>query len=127
MSDLVSQLCRERVRSRREDDEEEKALAKRIYTESELEVFEHTMGIALPDAGWKSKYFDRLLFRGAMRIPDTTRILYDSPPRSVIERGNVWCDKRVTEHKGIYPLVSRSRKRISIDRYLSFGGAWGIR
>jgi hypothetical protein len=72
--------------------------------------------------GWKSAYFDRLLFRGAMRIANRGCEAYDLLVVSGVERGNIWRDERV-DGRGIYPLGG-PHGRVPIEKYLR--GPWWL-
>ena len=73
--------------------------------------------------GWKSPYFDPLLFRGSMRIVNTGCEEYYLLVVSGEESGNVWVDDRVPSGTGIYPLQGTVQDRVTIGDYL-YGANW---
>jgi hypothetical protein len=88
------------------------------------EGFPHTEAwndLALLDAkaGWRSKYFDASLFRGAIRICNLGCEAYHLLVISGTERANIWTDERVSAKKGIYPLSSPDGRRTTVAEYLS--------
>src|SRR3954465_3792057 len=71
-----------------------------------------------PETRWKAPYFDPLWYRGSMRIQNLGCESYRLLVVSGKERGNLWCDERVTATKGIYPLTWGRRQRATIGEFL---------
>jgi len=70
-------------------------------------------------AGWSSRYFDKLWFCGSMRIRNTGCEGYDLLVVSGPQRGAVWCDRRVSESQGIYPLQEAPDVPSTLAAYLA--------
>jgi len=69
--------------------------------------------------GWFSPYYDRLLFRGSMRIQNLGDEAYSLMVVSGPERGRIWRDERARQQGGIYPVFESPRVRLTVESLLS--------
>ena len=70
-----------------------------------------------PALGWRAPYYDKLLFRGAMRIVNVGCETYYLLVVSGAEAGNMWCDDRAGTQSGIFPLSVLGR-RATFEDYI---------
>jgi len=74
--------------------------------------------LAKEGMGWGSPYHDKSLVCGALRIVETGCEGYDLLIVSGPERGNIWHDDRICSGKGIYPLRTRRKSRVTFADYV---------
>lgn len=78
------------------------------------------------ELGWGSPYYDINLACGAMRIVNTGCEGYYLLVVSGPERGNVWCEDRVCNGRGIYPLRTMWKKRLSFAEYIQLKNPFAL-
>lgn len=67
------------------------------------------------DKGWQSPYFEDHWWQGAMRVTNLGCEGYTLLVISGHCRGQLWCDLRVPEMKGIFPLTNQRGQRVFIQ------------
>lgn len=68
------------------------------------------------EKGWGSSYFDDHWWQGAMRVSNLGCEGYTLLVISGSCRGQLWCDLRVPEMKGIFPLKNRRGERLTVEK-----------
>ena len=78
------------------------------------------------DKSWDSQYFNERWWQGSMRVSNLGCEGYTLLVISGPCRGQLWCDLRVPEMKGIFPLEKRGGERLSIqDAWKGFNLRYG--
>ena len=71
-----------------------------------------------PAEGWKARYYSAEWWQGSMRIQNLGCEAYRLLVITGQERGNIWCDERVSSGGGIFPLAWGKSPRVTIDELL---------
>lgn len=83
------------------------------------------MTLLREQAGGQSPYFDRMLFRGSMRIGNLGCEAYDLLVVSGPERGTIWWDERASSRAGIHPRTGPHGGRLRVEDHLAnIARAW---